>query len=328
MCNLNIIIKKPGIDVTERLANATAASYASNSDADGIYLDAGDILRKSDNKLNIRKLKDDIVKSSFILCHQRISTSGKTQEFNHPFANERWVLIHNGILGKTEGNKSDTAVFFENFNKRFEEKGDMLEAINKALEDSEGGSYSIFIYDKLNKKGYYFKSYGPSIYGAKLKDGTFFITTSSSNLVFFKSVKWELSIDSEELYEFVLEEDGPEFYKMGKIEDPPTTSYSFPRKYNRSSYDSEWESGYSYKKNRNYEYEDAGPKPLVNDEPEEEKKEEPIPKELPVMSECIHVEVYEWNGTFYCFDCGIPVDRDQYGDDRKKLPVNRIDEFS
>ena len=213
MCNLNIIIQKTGKSGKDKreyanaLLCATAHSFAGNNDADGLYLSSSqEVVKIHKGKINLMEYADKIDASEFIITHQRISTSGHNEEMDQPFANERWICAHNGIIhyaGADARGKSDTCIFFEKFNAYFEEDKTVKTAIERALKDSSGGSYSIFLFDKWNSEGYYFKSASTKISVYELDNKDIFITTDEDNAVFFKTAV-EYEIDADTIYYFYI----------------------------------------------------------------------------------------------------------------------------
>ena len=216
MCNLNVFVKKTGRDFTIPLCNATAHSFTRNNHGEGAFFSYDSKVLKSKEKINFYNQGKRIRRSRFVITHQRFATSGFSEEYTHPFVSDRWVLIHNGIFNRSDGQKSDTATFFEFFCKAFDEKKILGEAISKALDEVNSGSYSIFLYDRKDKCGYYFKGNGLSISVVKTKGGNFFITTDDANLIFV-NVKTKYTIESKHLYQFLFKKGVPEIYDCGEL---------------------------------------------------------------------------------------------------------------
>ena len=241
MCNLNVFIKAKESEeeelnrITNFLICATTYSYHYNDDGDGYYFDSGDFLVKSPHKIDLLQFEEYIKKSNFIISHQRIATSGRTAEFIHPFSNDDFVLIHNGVMSQfdlDDGN-SDTYTFFNLFYELFkssekENREDkIIESINNLLCDRRG-TFSIFIYDKKEKLSYYFKGYGSRITILKDKEEKFmYITTEGDNKNFLKVYLdngWEeQTISAYEIYRISLKDGKVSMELAGKIEEeePP-----------------------------------------------------------------------------------------------------------
>lgn len=189
MCNLNILIKRKYRDVAPFLMAASSHSFVNNSYGEGIYTSFDNKVIKSSKKIDFTKLSKSINHSNFIITHQRLATSGFQEKYNHPFENEDFVIVHNGVINdflKTKG--SDSWGFFVDFIKNFKEdlshlREDRIISVLKSMFNNVNGWYSIFIYDKKDKVGYYFKDSRTQITFVRYK-GCLYITTASSNLEF------------------------------------------------------------------------------------------------------------------------------------------------
>jgi len=169
---------------------STSNSYVGNDDGDGMYFTGTNKLVRSKNKINPLLYIDDIGASDITLTHQRISTSGKTEEYTQPFQDDEFVLAHNGVLSQFvdyELKHSDTYNLFEKFKTYFKEMNgrDREERIKRTIQvifDEQFGSYSIFIYDKIGDKLYYFKNKSTSIYlTMNKKRNIAYMTTDDDN---------------------------------------------------------------------------------------------------------------------------------------------------
>jgi hypothetical protein len=109
--------------------------------------------------------------------------------------NNDFVVVHNGIINHfkdnqdTANNHSDTFAFFNVFNKMFNKRikdnnnrNVVITEIIKELFEADKGSYSIFIYDRINNKGYYFKDSVTNIHIYKSKDYLYITTNDKNNL--------------------------------------------------------------------------------------------------------------------------------------------------
>ena len=193
MCNLNILIRKNTRrkkllkTIPSFLMAVTSNSYVHNPDGDGFY--AGGVIEKSINKIDLIKYKSLLMDSKIILTHQRISTSGLSKRYNHPFINKDFVLIHNGIINEFLGrNGSDTYGFFNQFcNKFYLSKGDretrIRKCIKEILDGLEYGSFSIAILDKTTNNLYYFKNDNTEI-NFYINSELLYITTLAENNIF------------------------------------------------------------------------------------------------------------------------------------------------
>jgi hypothetical protein len=229
MCHINVLIKKAGSRWKKGQIGAVVASsytsYHANRHAEGIYYSgiAGAGIKRSVNKLEMLDLIPKLVNSDIILLHERIATSGKTKENTQPFrsVNERWILAHNGIMDiKPEAlnsGYSDTRIFAEAFFKCADVKG-VQDALKEAFNETvEGGSWSIAIWDNLEKKLYYLKEDSTTINITSLKGGSYFITTSWGNTDFFDK-KLAYKVEKNRLYSIYPDDKGKlVFWDCGEI---------------------------------------------------------------------------------------------------------------
>lgn len=195
MCNLNVLFKiKNNPSVTGFLQSISANSYTRNSDGDGIFTSSDNKVNKSLEKLDYYKYKNNIDNSNVIITHQRLSTSGHTLEFVHPFESKDFVLVHNGVINQfLEETGSDTSGFFKKFinefNKDLSHNSRDIKIFNvlKKLLKSNEGWYSIFLYDKKTKKTYYFKNKSPNINFYEF-DNYLFVSTIAENKMFIPMI--------------------------------------------------------------------------------------------------------------------------------------------
>lgn len=258
MCNINVFIKtdeqteKEVLDLTSFLSNVTTNSYLMNSDGDGFYFSSSDYLTKSPNKINILGFIKEIQDSKFIISHQRIATSGKTEDYLQPFSNEDFVLVHNGILSCfVRGEKSDTYALFLDFNKEFKLGNEKTRELNivkslQTLLNNAYGSYSICLYDKKTKNLYYFKNSMTDIHIYRSKDKKeVFITTSKENVdyldIYGKFGK--IDIKDNQIYRFAMEQT--------KISVNIIANLKKPADYDYFNYQSNYNYGYgTFKKDK------------------------------------------------------------------------------
>jgi len=210
VCNINYLITKSNNTkelkhIFNMFCSATANSYATNKDGDGVYIN--NKLELNFKFIDKQKYFKDFKISKEILSHQRIATSGFSFENLQPFINDKMVMVHNGVLNndifyKDKG-LSDTKHLFNLITE--DNKKDMVKSIKKYL-NYEEGYFSIFIKDIINNNRYYFKNEYAQIYIYYINNNTLFITTNKINKLFFEncSVK-ELTIKDNTIYK--IEED-------------------------------------------------------------------------------------------------------------------------
>lgn len=231
MCNLNILIRRNfKRQVTPFLMAVSSNSFIGNDDGDGFYCSSNDNLVKSMNKLNYYKYVRDIETSKFIITHQRIATSGRELAYNQPFQSLEFAFVHNGIINsflRKEG--SDSWGFFLSFQEKFKQtagrRDERIISTIKSLLGNDSGYYSIFIYDKVTGKGYYFKNSSARINFYRFL-GMIFITTEANNSKFLSllgdvakdSVK-SIDVKSNRIYKIFLDTETIRVYDMGKIKE-------------------------------------------------------------------------------------------------------------
>lgn len=233
MCNLNILIKNKDInETTSFLSSVSSLSYAYNPHSEGFYCNNGHKVVKSIDKVDLYEYSNELNKSKVILIHERLSTGGSGVENAHPFYNEEFVLIHNGVFSSfiddRTKNMSDTAFFFEKFSNLFKkyekEKKEELKGKNieiekcknlrqnvikkviKELLDYNFESWSIALYDKIEGITYYFKNNSTKIYGFKNHD-FLYLTTNDDNekfLTLMKRVYKPLKIQNNAIYKIYI----------------------------------------------------------------------------------------------------------------------------
>ena len=140
MCNINILINKnKNKKIVPFLMSTTAHSFINNNDGEGFYTESNNQTIKSKNKIDYFKYKSTLEASKMIITHQRKSTSGFELEYNHPFENDNFVLVHNGIINQFKKKLgSDTYGFWLDFNKKFNSYSNKLNRtlkITKAINE-------------------------------------------------------------------------------------------------------------------------------------------------------------------------------------------------
>lgn len=177
-------------DTLAFMQSVTAHSYTSNKDADGVMFSSGSIIRQNP-KINFANYQDELKNSRFIMSHQRFATSGLEEDI-HPFNFGELVMAHNGVMAVYEGGqRSDSYNFFKLLNDHFEQKLEegldrqdaITWAIKKELDGKAAGSYSISIFDTVDKCMYYFKN-SQRVIKVYRSEHYLFMTTNASNHLF------------------------------------------------------------------------------------------------------------------------------------------------
>lgn len=250
MCNINVLLTKPNIKATRKkrlLSNFNTAcviSYDANNHGCGIWFSNNNRLYKNANYIDVYTHRREFMNSDTVIAHQRIATSGYSQKNLQPFKDERFVFVHNGVLHNqafySDLNLSDSNIFFTKFLEEFKlhkQKAEKIPDILEKLLSGEYGSYSMLLYDKLDKIGYYFKNSSTSI-GFYKSDDYLYITTKKSNQAYFDDKLTEILISPNKLYTINL--DDFEIYEVRSLLTyAPTKSYkkNHKTKYNYSNVD-------------------------------------------------------------------------------------------
>lgn len=215
MCNLNILIKTKFKDVSQFMQSISSVSYLTNSDGDGIYTSFNNAVVKSLKKVDYISLSKEINHSKFIITHQRLATSGYECEYTHPFENDEFVLVHNGVINEFKKDiGSDTYGFFTTFIDTFEDlnvlkdrETRVIKTIELLLSKIKYGYFSVFIYDKVSKTGYYFKDDRTTINFYQGEDFVY-ITTHNKTPVFLNLITSndvdELQIEDYNIYKIKI----------------------------------------------------------------------------------------------------------------------------
>lgn len=232
MCNINVLVKACNRNdgaVTAFLQSVSSSSYVRNDDGDGIFTSSDKAVHKSLDKLNYFKFQNAIESSDVIVTHQRLTSSGHSFEFTHPFESEEFVLVHNGVINqfiRKEGT-SDTYGFFLAFQEKFkdlssahisrEEK--IFKTLKRLLADDRGW-YSIVLYDKKFERTYYFKNNATNINFYKFGD-YLYISTIIENKKFIPMLSdakiTEFSIKDHILYRIEIVENQIKVVSLGKF---------------------------------------------------------------------------------------------------------------
>lgn len=221
MCNLNILIKNKKTKKIYELINflgcATTESYLYNFDGDGAYFDYSQKLIRDKNKIPLNEYSEDILKSRFILTHQRLTTHGKSFKNTQPFYEDGFVFLHNGILYDYDfkNGRSDSYNFFQEFLKVFNQSKKKTREQNilngLSLLQKTDGSFSIALLDTKTNRLYYVKNTNPTIRFYRTKDKqVLFITTREGNKHYFKLYTnqfEELNIFSNKIYRIYFSKD-------------------------------------------------------------------------------------------------------------------------
>lgn len=234
MCNINTLYRKNNkkVNVVGFIQSVSSHSWISNNHGEGVFFSGDDNVFKSEKKIDYTKphLSERIDNSRVIITHQRFSTSGFKIKYNHPFSNEDFVLVHNGVVNQfLNGSGSDTHGLFNEFNKEFKKlqgsgsrQKRIIQTIKNLFDDNRG-TYSILIFDKKTRQSYYFRNF-PAINFYK-NDEFLFITTESNNQKFLSLISdkkfVQLDIKSREIYHITGK---GEVFKVGGL---PEIKYSY-----------------------------------------------------------------------------------------------------
>jgi len=207
MCEIHYIKNPQGITIKERKIITTMLKKGSKINEDG-----SGYFSPSQHSKNLKIVNTSRIKGEeWTVLHNRLSTSGAINHLNtQPIKKERYIIAHNGVLWdkNTEG-RSDTF----NLLRRFEElsKYETIKNIKSVMKEVQG-SYSIFLYDRIEKRLFYFKndntsfsfySFGKTIIGSTKEERIISATTKKNNgmKTFYKTLTGFLKPKSYKIYE-------------------------------------------------------------------------------------------------------------------------------
>lgn len=200
MCNINIIMNLKGTKstkITEAMNVVSYNSYLGNDDAEGWYADDFKVKKSVEKQIMTGK-------HSFIVSHQRRSTSGKNAKMSQPLETKNFILVHNGIFsGLGNEKESDTYEYLMNLEEKYKSLQDTKAAI-KQLNSETGGYYSVVIYNKKTKEFYYYKDTTSTMYF--IKSNTWLVmSTNKHNVEYLKkyfNIKEDLAeVDPKNIYD-------------------------------------------------------------------------------------------------------------------------------
>jgi len=110
----------------------------------------------------------DIINAPFVVGHNRFSTKGANTKKNaHPFQSNRFIWVHNGIINNDEQLKKrfklkikakvDSAIIGHVVEHYAKKEKSIENAIKSAIEQISG-DYSVFLYDKITRRLFYFRN--------------------------------------------------------------------------------------------------------------------------------------------------------------------------
>ena len=201
MCEINLfygIERSVGKKEVAMLIKNTIASVSNiNNDGYGFFNESGNIYKKGrkftgSEAKQFGSMFDD---SKFVISHVRNATSGVRSDANsHPFSDGRFVIVHNGTITnfysvrndfKSEADV-DSAIILDVIRKYYDECKSVDKAIKKACKKLSG-SFSVFVYDIIERRLYYFRHDAFFEFALVMIDNTKYIigSTSSENMVRF-----------------------------------------------------------------------------------------------------------------------------------------------
>ena len=171
MCEINFAYCINGLldsrDINTLLINTGKSVGYTNKDGFGFFNDKCRIYKrgKEFGNQDAKQAKKMYADSKFIISHVRFKTSGeKSARNSHPFMNGRFIWLHNGVISDFEETatkfgldaKVDSEVICGVLH-HFIDKGLTFKKAMRKTAQELSGSLSVFIYDKKEKKLYYFR---------------------------------------------------------------------------------------------------------------------------------------------------------------------------
>jgi hypothetical protein len=242
MCNISVILARDGEQLSDRAVNcAEVMGYMSsehNKDGSGaiFQLRNGEIfIGHSEDKVRIKRGWD----YSVIATHQRISTSGHGVENLHPYKRDGFLLMHNGIFsGLGDKNKSDSSVYCDKLQVELHKSKDLVVAI-KEVHKEVTGSYSVLVYDRVNRRFLYYKNSSTSM--TMIEHPKYRIMSTDRDNTKFAT--WFLQLDPNQCQDMKIEPntiyDLGTLQELGKIVSPVVVESAFGGGYYKYDWDSE-----------------------------------------------------------------------------------------
>jgi len=179
MCEIHIIKRLDNnlnpLDIQE-FFNLMSLGSINNSCAFGFFNEDISFKNKGIFNLNGFEKNKKLLKNNFLIGHNRLATTGnkKHNENNHPFKLNEFMLVHNGIIDNDDEIRkkynipkkiqTDSYVilylinhFVRLNNKNITKIKKIKESIKKTTKILKG-SFSVFLFDKLDNNIYYFKN--------------------------------------------------------------------------------------------------------------------------------------------------------------------------
>jgi hypothetical protein len=236
MCELQFIYRKENLrkqDLNEFIKMLQFGSL-NNSHATGLF--NRHFILKNKGLVNLDLIKQhqkEILNDNFLIGHNRFKTNGSEDknENNHPFILNSLVLVHNGIISnyrelenefkfiKTEI-ETDSYIILRLINHflKSNKLEDRIKGITTAIKKTCGkikGSYSVFLYDKISNKIFYFKDNSTEFYIYKVGNNLIGTTTQIKiNYIYENIHKVELNLKDNCIY---LIENDLSFKKLDKF---------------------------------------------------------------------------------------------------------------
>jgi len=202
MCQLHFI-KKMGKPITEReldlLYNAMEKGAETNKDGWGVFSNKF-FFKINNNKPNKKDTRaPDFIGSSFLVGHNRLSTSGgNTIKATHPVEAPLVLVAHNGVVSKLgDKDESDTQAIARLVNEHYAENKNPAEAIKSVVENN-WGSYSIFFFFRDSERLFYYKNSTTDFKFGLFKNG-------EGEMVILGSTYISNFKESKELFGFTIE---------------------------------------------------------------------------------------------------------------------------
>lgn len=183
--------------------------------------------------------------SNLILMHTRNDTKGTpdTNENNHPFRTQNFILSHNGIISNddtlakkyniTPKIECDSYIIVALIQKFHDEGMTVVEAIKKTVEEIYG-SFACWLYHKDKSELYLFRNTSPISYYMDSNNKTFMFASESNH------IHTAYSLD-DEVKDKIQELPSNKIFKLGKdgLEEVGDLSSSDTETWNRNTYASQ-----------------------------------------------------------------------------------------
>lgn len=217
MCEISIVYAldgRVGQDGAEEIARMMAAGSALNSHGWGMFSDDNHVVKKPEKFNMVQEraaILNDYGDKAFAVGHVRYATHGKhIPECTHPLVFKNWTLVHNGVIQNERELRAkyhipptpavDSFTILWLINHHYHNNAQDIEKAVKLTCADLKGWYSCFLFDKSEKRLFYFRNGADFFFRLVVTDdGRHFIvgnTKKDNAAVAFSKSAWGFRISA------------------------------------------------------------------------------------------------------------------------------------